>query len=73
MAGKVCPGCGKQTFFKSNEGRRCSKCGTELKVPANNGKGGKGAFCCNCDKYQIFDGKCRNCGAVLKIKSQDGE
>lgn len=40
MAGKMCPKCGKYTFFESNAGRTCSKCGYTMTLPANNGKGG---------------------------------
>lgn len=42
MAGKVCPICGKATFFETASGRECSKCGAKMTVPPNNGRGGQG-------------------------------
>jgi len=67
MAGKACPKCGKQTFFKTPTGRECTQCGCQMKLPANNGKGGRGTRCANCDKLQVFDGRCRNCGATYVL------
>lgn len=64
MAGKMCPNCGQQTFFLSPTGRTCSKCGYEMTVPANNGKGGRGQKCAACDKLTVFNSVCRNCGAT---------
>lgn len=69
MAGKLCPECGKQTFFKTATGRECSKCGCTMKVPPNNGKSGKGKLCANCDNYTVFNGKCTKCGAEYKSGS----
>lgn len=66
MAGKMCPKCGKYTFFENTSGRKCSKCGYTMILPANNGKGGRGQKCSNCNKLTVFDGKCRNCGAQYK-------
>lgn len=63
MAGMTCPECEKQTFFKTTTGRKCSKCGFTMKVPPNNGAGGKGSLCPNCRKYTIFNNKCTKCGA----------
>ena len=37
-----------------------------MTLPANNGKGGRGQKCSNCNKLTVFDGKCRNCGAQYK-------
>lgn len=65
MAGKICPDCGKQTFFKTPTGRECSKCGCVMTVPINQGKGGKGNQCPNCGKYTLFNGKCTSCGAKI--------
>ncbi len=48
MAGKMCPKCGKATFFETPTGRECSKCGATMKNPTINGKGGKGKKCSNC-------------------------
>lgn len=64
MAGKICPHCGEQTFFlvKGNN-RKCSKCGCEMIVPPNQGKGGKGKKCPNCGQYTLFNDYCNNCGA----------
>ena len=59
----MCPKCGERTFFESPNGRRCSQCGYQMILPANNGKGGRGQKCLNCGQFTIFDGKCRNCGA----------
>ncbi len=64
MAGKRCPKCDEQTFFETATGRRCTKCGYEMKLPANDGKGGRGSKCSSCDKLTVFNGKCRNCGAI---------
>ncbi len=66
MAGKLCPKCGKFTFFENSVGRKCSKCGFTMIVPANEGKGGKGTKCSNCNKMTVFDNKCRSCGAIYK-------
>lgn len=66
MAGKLCPKCGKFTFFESTSGRKCSKCGFTMTVPANSGKGGRGTKCANCGKLTVFDNKCRSCGATFK-------
>lgn len=64
MAGKMCPNCAQSTFFKTPTGRQCSKCGFEMQVPANNGKGGRGQLCSNCEKLTVFDNVCRNCGST---------
>lgn len=66
MAGKLCPKCNQFTFFENSTGRKCSKCGFTMTVPANGGKGGRGLKCSNCGKLQVFDNKCRNCGATYK-------
>lgn len=73
MAGKVCPSCGRQTFFEVPGGRKCTKCGTEMLIPVSDGKDGKGLKCPNCNKYQVFDGKCRGCGATLVIRKLSEE
>ena len=41
MAGKICPKCGQFTFFETVSGRKCTKCGYTMTVPANEGKGGR--------------------------------
>ena len=66
MAGQFCPKCSRQTFFKTATGRKCSKCTYEMRLPANNGKGGKGTQCSNCGQFTVFNNNCRNenCGAV---------
>ena len=66
MAGKMCPKCGKMTFFETPTGRECSKCGCTMTLPANNGKGGQGKKCSNCGKMKVFDDTCRSCGAQYK-------
>lgn len=66
MAGMMCPKCGKRTFHRSLTGRECSNCGYKMIVPANAGKGGKGTRCSNCGKMQVFNGKCRGCGAYYQ-------
>lgn len=58
-----CPHCGERTFYETPTGRRCRSCGFTVKRPANDGKGGKGRFCYICQRYQVFHGKCRCCGA----------
>ena len=63
MAGSMCPSCGRYTFFQTPKGRKCTKCNYEMIVPANRGAGGKGSHCYNCGKFQVFNGKCRSCGA----------
>lgn len=63
MAGKLCPKCGEFTFFQSATGRKCTKCGYQMTLPVNCGKGGKGQKCSNCGQFTVFDHKCRNCGA----------
>lgn len=43
MAGKLCPNCNELAFFKTiGDNRRCSKCGYEMIIPPNAGKGGRG-------------------------------
>jgi len=66
MAGRLCPKCGKWTFFETPIGRECTKCGYKMNVPPNNGKGGQGKKCYNCGKNTVFNGKCTNCGAYYK-------
>lgn len=70
MAGKLCPKCGKFTFFETTTGRKCSKCGYTMIVPALNNDGsrtgGKGTKCSNCGKFTVFNNKCTNCGAQYK-------
>lgn len=66
MAGKLCPKCGKYTFFESKSGRKCSNCGYEMIIPPNGGPGGKGHKCANCGKFTVFNGKCTNCGAIYR-------
>ena len=60
----MCPECGELTFHKTPTGRKCSKCSYTMTVPANNGKGGKGKLCANCNQYTVFNDKCRECGAT---------
>lgn len=60
-AGKQCPKCGSWAFITTLDGRKCSKCGFTMSVPPGPGKGKK---CSNCGKYQVFNNKCRNCGAI---------
>jgi hypothetical protein len=71
MAGKTCPNCFKQTFFATPTGRKCSKCDYEMKVPANDGKGGRGMKCSNCGKLTVFEDmveiKCRSCAAIYTL------
>lgn len=64
MAGKMCPNCGKQTFFANANGRECSACGHKMVVPPNQGKGGMGRKCSNCNKQTVFNNKCSSCGAT---------
>ena len=59
MPGKKCPICGKATFFGSN----CTNCGISMKIPVNEGKGGKGKKCPNCGKHTVFNNTCNTCGA----------
>ena len=66
MAGKMCPQCGRATFFESQTGRRCTNCGYIMTVPANDGKGGMGRKCSNCGKFTVFNNVCRSCGAKYK-------
>ena len=64
MAGMKCPKCSEFTFFETPKGRKCTKCGYEMVVPPNQGKGGKGALCTHCGEYRVFNGKCAGCGAT---------
>jgi hypothetical protein len=65
MAGMMCPNpkCGKQTFFQTPTGRKCSRCGCTMILRANEGKGGRGGRCSNCRENKVFKGRCRGCGA----------
>jgi hypothetical protein len=76
MAGKMCPHCGQMTFHKTPTGRKCSKCSFEMKVPPNNGKGGKGNLCPNCDEHKVRPdtnndkkSRCTGCGATFTKSS----
>ena len=73
MAGKMCPFCGKLTFFETPQGRLCSKCNYEMILPANSGKGGKGSKCSYCGKFTVFNQKCSNCGAYYTIRKEQRE
>lgn len=66
MAGKMCPECGEMTFFKTPTGRKCSRCGYEMILPSNNGKGGRGTRCPNCGKLTVFNNRCTTCGAEFR-------
>lgn len=63
MAGKLCPECSRQTFFKTTTGRECSKCGYTMTLLLNEGKGGKGRLCSNCGRFKVFNDVCTDCGA----------
>lgn len=67
MAGKVCPNCGKFTFFESISGRQCTKCGYKMILSPNEGKGGRGKRCSNCGKNTVFNNKCTSCGATYSL------
>lgn len=66
MAGQLCPQCRQDTFFEKPFGGQCTKCGFQMIVPPNEGKGGRGRICLNCGKSTVFNNKCRNCGATYK-------
>lgn len=70
LAGKMCPNCGKQTFYLSPGGRKCSYCNWEMSLPANEGKGGKGQKCANCGKFTVFNNKCTSCGATYHMNNK---
>lgn len=66
MAGRLCPNCNELTFFlTSGNDRRCSKCGFEMRVPPNAGKGGRGKKCANCGRMTVFENKCQSCNATF--------
>lgn len=67
MAGKICPNCGKFTFFLSIDGRKCTNCGFTMILAPNEGKGGKGKKCSNCGKNTVFNNKCTSCGATYSF------
>lgn len=68
MAGKLCPNCYELTFFKTTgKNRKCSKCGYEMFVPPNFGKGGCGKKCANCGRLTVFNGECTTCGATFRL------
>jgi DNA-directed RNA polymerase subunit RPC12/RpoP len=68
MAGKLCPNCNELAFFKTTgDNRKCSKCGYEMIIPPNSGKGGRGKKCANCGKLTVFNNKCSSCGAIYRI------
>lgn len=69
MAGKRCPECGQFTFFTTTTGRKCTKCNYEMILPVNDGKGGKGTKCSNCNKFTVFNGKCTSCGAIYRSQN----
>ena len=63
MPGKLCPYCYELTLFRTTGmNRKCSKCGYEMIVPPNAGKGGKGKKCAHCGMFTIFNDVCTNCG-----------
>lgn len=63
MAGKICPKCGRQTFWNKGAKMECSNCGYVVIIPPNGGMGGKGQKCPVCGKFTWFNGKCNSCGA----------
>lgn len=63
MAGAVCPKCGKLTLYRNAVGKKCTKCGYEIRAAVNGGRGGKGQKCPLCGQNTLFNGKCRSCGA----------
>lgn len=72
MAGYTCPNpvCGRRTLYATTGHKKvCSACGTEVVQPPNAGKGGRGDYCVNCQRYTIFNGKCTlsTCGTVYKF------
>lgn len=76
MAGKMCPDCGQMTFHITPTGRKCSKCGYEMKVRPNGGMGGKGSACPNCNAHKVRavpgnDNRwqCSGCGATFSRPS----
>nr|WP_317403983.1 hypothetical protein [uncultured Helicobacter sp.] len=71
MAGSKCPQCGKLTFFGTSYEKRC-KCGYQMKVPPNGGKGGKGNKCSNCGAHTVFNAKCTQCGAKYSLSKKLG-
>ena len=70
MSGKKCPHCGKLTYFDTNVGGKCNACGYQGITPPLGGVGGKGQRCLHCGKFQVFHGKCRNCGTIYKIPDE---
>lgn len=50
---------------KFEENRKCTKCGLVVKMPPNDGKGGKGQKCPICGKQMVFKNACQNCGAKI--------
>ncbi len=73
MAGKMCPNCGEMTFHLSPKGRKCSRCDYEMIVRPNNGKGGRGSQCSNCNEFKVRPlpsnpnkSRCNGCGATYQ-------
>ena len=64
MAGKICPNCDEATFFQNSEGRACTKCGFKMILEIPKGKRTK---CSNCGKFQVFNNKCKSCGAKYSL------
>ncbi|MBR7002577.1 MAG: hypothetical protein IKI11_07965 [Neisseriaceae bacterium] len=71
MAGKKCPECGKQTLFQNKNEIKCSTCGSTATIPPNEGKGGRGKQCFNCEKYKVFNGTCHECGTVHTYRDSE--
>lgn len=63
MPGKMCPRCGRPTFFETTYGGKCTKCDFTMTVPPNGGKPGRGEKCLNCGRWTVFNGKCTQCNA----------
>ena len=70
MAGRKCPNCGNLTYFDTFTGGRCNVCGFEGTTSPLGGTGGKGRLCMHCGRYQVFNGKCRNCGTTYSISGK---
>lgn len=76
MAGKLCPNCGRLTFYKTVEGgRQCTACNYEMRIPKEKSTKAykpkvRGERCSNCNTFNVVNKRCLKCGAIFILPEQ---